>query len=438
MNFIYIHTHDTGRLAEPYGIAADNPSLMEFAQNAVIFRNMYCSAPTCSPSRASMLTGQAPHSCGMLGLAHRGFSLSRPEEHLSHFLSKNGYYTALFGVQHEASAENIGSLGYREITNLEGSSFEETDLNNLRAAQAFLLEHSDTDMPFFMSFGMVNTHKPWPDRYSTDPDYVIPPYPVADTPENRVEYCQYLESLSVVDRCVGGITEAVRKAGLWDNTIILFTTDHGVAYPNMKCNLYDTGIGVSFLLRIPGYPKRSCSALCTQLDLFPTVCDLLNLEKPSYLQGKSLLPLLNGEEEQIHDYVFSEVTFHATYQPMRSVRSKQFKLIRFFDGGNEFRSANIDAGTAKTLYISTKLSHLPKPKDLFFDLYADPAERVNLADVPEYAEEYSRHLDALLKWQKQTDDPLLRGMTMSEMGRGTVINGFDAPDPQPKSAFVIR
>ena len=95
MNFVYVHTHDSGRIMQPYGVAADNPALMELANEGTVFRQMYCTAPTCSPSRAGMLTGMAPHSCGMLGLAHRGWSLNDYSRHLGNYLATQGYYTAL-------------------------------------------------------------------------------------------------------------------------------------------------------------------------------------------------------------------------------------------------------------------------------------------------------------------------------------------------------
>ena len=438
MNFVYIHTHDTGRYIQPYGIQADNPGLSRLAKEGVIFRNMYCCAPTCSPSRAAMLTGTAPHNCGMLGLAHRGFALERPEEHLASYLRSNGYYTCLFGVQHEAHKEGISKLGYCSITNKVGKNSVETDENNSIAVCDFLKERTGDNGSFFISFGMNNTHRGWPKAKDPQPDFVVPPFPVADTPENRLEYCNYLESLSVVDRCVTRVFDAIEQSGHKDDTVVLFTTDHGLAYPNMKCNLYDTGTGVSFILRIPGVEHSACDALCSHIDLYPTVCDLLGLEKPVHLQGRSLMPLLNKTADEVNEFVFSEVTFHATYQPMRSVRSKRFKLIRFYDGGNQQRFSNIDQGVAKKLYVSTELSRKDRPCELFFDLYADPTERIDLSADPSYADEYKRHCDALENWQKKTNDPVYYGASMIEMGKGKLMNSFDAPDPSPATSFVIE
>jgi len=103
MNILYIHTHDMGRYNQIYGHATRTPNFFSAAKDSSVFRNAHCAGPTCSPSRAALLTGQSPHAAGILGLAHRGFEIARPEEHLSHFLKNNGYETFLFGAHHEVN-----------------------------------------------------------------------------------------------------------------------------------------------------------------------------------------------------------------------------------------------------------------------------------------------------------------------------------------------
>ncbi|HAU38383.1 MAG TPA: sulfatase, partial [Phycisphaerales bacterium] len=86
----YIHSHDTGRYIQPYGYAVPTPRMQRLAEQGMIFRQAFCAGPTCSPSRAGLLTGQSPHSCGLIGLTHRGFSLTDPSRHLAAFLGRNG------------------------------------------------------------------------------------------------------------------------------------------------------------------------------------------------------------------------------------------------------------------------------------------------------------------------------------------------------------
>src|SRR5581483_2766702 len=119
-NILYIHSHDTGRYVQPYGHAVDTPNIQRLAEDGVLFRQAFCTAPTCSPSRASLLTGQYAHSAGMLGLAHRGFALHDYRQHLLHTLRKVGYYSARVGEEHIARVP--GTVGYDRVAPLKGSN----------------------------------------------------------------------------------------------------------------------------------------------------------------------------------------------------------------------------------------------------------------------------------------------------------------------------
>src|SRR5947209_18984101 len=109
-NILYIHSHDTGRYVQPYGHAIPTPNIQRPEEQGVLFRKAFCAAPTCSPSRASLLTGQYAHCSGMLGLAHRGFSLHDYRQHILYTLRKVGYYTALIGEEH--LAKDTRTIGY--------------------------------------------------------------------------------------------------------------------------------------------------------------------------------------------------------------------------------------------------------------------------------------------------------------------------------------
>jgi len=117
-NILYIHSHDTGRYVQPYGHAIPTPNIQRIAEQGVLFRKAFCVAPTCSPSRAGLLTGQYAHCTGMLGLAHRGFTLNDYKQHIIHTLRKAGYYAALIGEEHLAKDPNAS--GYDQVSRLEG------------------------------------------------------------------------------------------------------------------------------------------------------------------------------------------------------------------------------------------------------------------------------------------------------------------------------
>ncbi|MGC4055401.1 MAG: sulfatase-like hydrolase/transferase [Paludibaculum sp.] len=250
-NVLYLHSHDTGRYIEPYGHPVPTPNLQKFASQGVLFRRAFSAAPTCSPSRAALLTGQTAHGSGMLGLAHRGFSLSHPERHLANFLQSNGYDTTLCNVQHETKAGTIPSLGYQRV--LKTASNRGPDA----AAAAVEYLNSKPKAPFFLSCGFFETHREYPvSGPKEDPRYTLPPAPMPDTPSIRQDMANFKAAARVLDDSMGSILEALARNGLEENTLVVLTTDHGIAFPAMKCNLTDHGIGVMLMMRGPGGLRR--------------------------------------------------------------------------------------------------------------------------------------------------------------------------------------
>jgi arylsulfatase A-like enzyme len=397
---------------------------MKLAQDGVLFRQAYCAAPTCSPSRAALLTGQAPHSCGMTGLVNRGFRLNDDDLHLVRYLNANGYETVLCGIQHEAS--DGGQIGYQYI--VEDDPYPDRDhvamdLMRARKTAAYIRNRSAEDRPFFLSFGMFNTHRPFPPAAADiNPDYVSSPHPIFDTTANREDMAGYLTSLRAVDECVGMVMDALRAARRDEDTLVIFTTDHGLAFPEMKCSLYDTGIGVSLILRTPEKLRQgeAVDALVSQLDLFPTLCDYLQLDRPHWLQGQSLMPLLRKETDEVRDEIFAEVNFHAAYEPMRCIRTDRYKWIRRYDHHRSSVPANIDDCPGKDFLIVHGYLETQRDAYMLFDLYLDPLERVNVADDPRYRD-IREDLDARMRrWMERTNDPLLRGKV--EKPKGAQIN----------------
>lgn len=425
MNIIYIHTHDSGRYLQPYGYGIPTPNLMTMAHEGVLFRQCYNAAPTCSPSRAAMLTGMNPHSSGMLGLAHRGFALNDPSQHLASYLRRNGYETALCGVQHEGRKDRPHELGYERIlTQVEmppasgttgpeqGESRMRVDRVNARRVADFLREPKSR--PFFLSFGMSSTHRPFPSQIHPDlnPDYMQPPRPLPDSPETRRDMAAFSTLARCADECVGIVFDALEDGGLVDDTFVFFTTDHGIAFPRMKCTLYDDGIGVALIMRFPhGAPRgRTIDALVSQLDIFPTLCEIAGIEKPVWLEGHSLLPLIHGKTNQVHDEIFAEVTYHAAYEPMRCIRTPRYKYIRYFDNFDRVVKPNIDDGASKQFLIANGLVEMRHDDaEMLFDLYYDPCERANLINDSQYAAIKHELETRLRRHMQETRDPLLQG-----------------------------
>ncbi|HZB94675.1 MAG TPA: sulfatase-like hydrolase/transferase [Herpetosiphonaceae bacterium] len=172
-NILYLHSHDTGRYVQPYGYAVPTPRIQGLAEEGVLFRQAFCASPTCSPSRAALLTGQYAHNSGKLGLAHRGFALHDYGQHLIRTLQRAGYYAALAGMQHIAKDPAV--IGYDRI--LEHRSEAEMVAP---AVVSFLREAPPS--PFFLSAGFFETHRAFPPPGpAEDARYCLPPRPLPDT-----------------------------------------------------------------------------------------------------------------------------------------------------------------------------------------------------------------------------------------------------------------
>ena len=426
-NIVYIHSHDTGRWLRPYGYAAPTPRLQALAEEGLVFRSAFSAAPTCSASRTGLLCGMAPHSAGMLGLAHRGFRLHDERQHLASYLGRNGYETVLCGVQHEAPHGQVSV--YEQILD-SGEEHDSTswDLANAEVAAQYLKQPHPR--PFFLSFGMFSTHRdfPAPDP-DIDPAYVVLPPMIADTAANRADMAGFLTAARVLDRCVGLLLDALHESGQIDDTMILYTTDHGPPFPGMKCTLYDAGIGVALLLRIPGYatPGRAVDALVSHIDIFPTICELTGLRRPDWLQGVSLLPLLEGSTQQVREQICAEVTYHAAYEPIRCVRTQRYKYIRYFDDRDTPVPSNVDDSPAKDLLVAAGWLDRPVEREQLYDLWLDPLERVNLIADPNYAAARADLERRLEDWMRATVDPLLLGPVPKPAG--AVVNTRDTLSP---------
>jgi arylsulfatase A-like enzyme len=392
-----------------------------------LFRQAFCAAPTCSPSRAALLTGQCAHASGMLGLAHRGFSLDDYRQHIVHTLRQAGYRSTLIGVQHVAQAPE--AIGYDQVIQTKSRRVEHVT----PAAAEFL---ADTPQePFFLSVGTIETHRefsaPGPQQ---DARYCLPPAPLPDTPQTREDMAAFKASARTFDHGVGAVIEALDGSGLAQNTLVICTTDHGIAFPGMKCNLTDHGIGVMLIARGPGGFEggQVCDAMISHIDLFPTICDLLNIEPPAWLQGKSAMPLVRGEVEEINTQVFAEVTYHAAYEPQRCVRTRRWKYIRRFDERPRPILPNCDDSPSKDLWLQHGWRKRPPVLEQLYDLVFDPNEAHNLADAPAMthvlmARVLAEMRERLDRWMRATDDPLLHGPVPAPPGAR--VNNSDGLSP---------
>lgn len=423
-NIIYLHSHDTGRYVQPYGFGVSTPNIQRLAEEGVLFRQAFCAAPTCSASRTALLTGQSPHSAGMTGLVNRGWQLNDYNQHLLHTLRGAGYHTVLGGLQHLHQERT--HLGFDQII----APPKSTMVADVAPAAAAFLQNAP-QQPFFLDVGFFETHRDFPQADPAAARYLRPPAPLPDTLDTRQDMADFVKMAGELDRGVGIILDALAAAGLAENTLVIQTTDHGLAFPAMKCNLTDHGIGVLLIMRGPGgfTGGQVYDAMISHIDLFPTLCEYLNIAPPSWLQGKSLLPVIRGEHDEINDAIFAEVTYHAAYEPQRAIRTQRHKYIRRYGERTKPVLPNCDDSLSKDLWLAAGWQEREVATEQLYDLRFDPNEMQNLAALPAYADTLQDLRQRLDQWMTTTADPLLNQQP-APAPPGTVVNDPDGLSPR--------
>jgi len=407
-NLLLIHCHDLGDLLGCYpGNSARTPHLNRLSEGGAVFTSYFCCAPQCSPSRGAMYTGLHPNRNGLMGLSHIGPWEMNPElPNLASALSGAGYWTLQVGVFHVGSEPT----GYGFHLSERPADCEEVGQTAVR-----LLARRPEGRPFFASVGFVQPHRPftarWPDLQ--DPDQVIlPPY-LPDCAQGREEMSRFYGEVSRVDAAVGRLVAWLDQHLLGEETLVVFTTDHGIAMPLAKGTLYDPGLKIAMLMRWPGVISagRRVERLLSNVDLFPTLLDATQSvdSLPVGLDGRSFWPLVVGGSCEPREQVFAEISWHDYYQPMRAIRTETHKLIRNFEPGTGLQVPSDVSRSPFAAELSDALRGWPRPEFELYDLTADPLERHNLAGAPEAAEVEGTLKERLQARLEYAQDPILRG-----------------------------
>lgn len=422
LNLAVVICHDLGQHLGCYGRSeVRSPNIDALAASGTRFQRSFCTAPQCSPSRAALWTGRYPHATGVVGLTHGGFAndLNPDERHLAQVLREAGYETHLFGGQHEA--RNPERCGH-EFRHGHGPCRAIAD-----EFAAFLAQRQAAGRPFFAQIGFFEPHRPFPheDVPALPHDRMnVPPY-LPDIPVVREDLADLEASVASADRAVGRVIEAVRASPEADRTLILFTADHGIAFVRAKMTLYDPGIEVALIMAGAGDPAGIVrDELVSNVDVMPTLLDMVGIATPSNLHGRSFAALLRGREYTSNEFVFAEKTYHTYYDPMRAVRNDRYKLIANFENA-PWQETSPDYRCNAKGYVESCLAFEPPGKGHYhppvelYDLQEDPWERRNLADDPGRREVRRQLTRVLHDWMRRTGDPLLDG-------------------PMPQGAYIER
>lgn len=328
-NIILLITHDQGIAASPFAGAGQDaftslptPNHQRLAASGTIFTNHFGTAPMCSPARGSLFTGLYPHQNGLVGLTHRGFKYHEHIKTVVELLRDSGYNTVLAGMQHESVFSR--RLGYQK----------HVPLKLWRYQIKRLTKQFQKGKPFFLCIGTQWMHRSWekpPKCPVTQEEVEIPSYLPQDNDKIRTEVSQFISRLKYYDQFLGKVLDYVDKIGIRDNTIIIQTTDHGIAHAGAKGLLYEPGCHTMMIFS--GYDilkgvRRD--ALISGIDFAPTICDLCGIPSDPQFIGKSYVDLLKLQtvKDEFREFIINETTFADIYNPIRSIRTQTFRYIR--------------------------------------------------------------------------------------------------------------
>ncbi|XP_075205816.1 N-sulfoglucosamine sulfohydrolase isoform X1 [Anomaloglossus baeobatrachus] len=454
-NVLLIIGDDAGFESDVYNnTAIQTPHLRELARRSVIFKNAFTSVSSCSPSRGAILTGLPQHQNGIYGLHQdvHHFNSFDDVRSLPLLLHQAGIRTGIIGKKH-VGPETVYPFDFAYTE--ENSSVLQVGRNITRIkllVRKFL--QSKDQRPFFLYVAFHDPHRcghsqpqygnfcekfgngdpgmgripDWTPQYYI-PEQVQVPYFIPDTPSARADLAAQYTTIGRMDQGIGLILSELRTAGHENDTLVMFSSDNGIPFPNGRTNLYWSGRAEPLLVSSPGHPR--CTGEVSQsftslLDITPTVLDWFSIPYPDYklfgkgvkLTGKSLLPAL--EVEQPWTTVFGSQSHHeiTMYYPMRSVQHMQYLLIHnlnfkmpfpidqdFYVSPTFQDLMNRTTSGEPTNWFKTLHNYYYRARWELYDRSNDLNEVRNIARDPDYHNVLQAMQEMLWKWQWETSDP---------------------------------
>ncbi|MFH1740423.1 MAG: sulfatase-like hydrolase/transferase [bacterium] len=385
------------------------PNRKMLEERGIRFTNAFCTTPQCSASRATLLTGRYPHEAGVVANVDKnslGQPLSATIPSLGTVFCRNGYQTGYLGKWHLGNDENgLEDFGFRGYRHLRG--------DELANAAAGWINQQDAS-PWFLMVSFLNPHDVYqfvrekdlkirfgislPENFDDD----LESKPAAQReflindqggvslqwgPEEWLAYrSYYLSLIEKVDSQVGIMLNALRSRKEMENTIIVYTSDHGDMggshrLPFKGPFMYDELLNVPLTISYPALFQNqvTSNSLVSLIDLPPTLAGLTGIQWPGQLSGVDLSPLLESPHCEVRKEIFSEYYGKQKWvNPIRTIRTKSWKYNVYVNGGREL-----------------------------YNLEADPGELNNLAGNSENISVEETLSSRLLRWREETGDPLL-------------------------------
>ena len=450
-NFVLIIADDLAwDDSSPYGRdSIMTPNIQRLADQGMRFDNAFLTISSCSPSRASIITGRYPHNTDAEEL-----HWPVPAEQITFVekLKEKGYWTAAAGKWHLGDAmrdrfnevREVDTSGFQLPSGVIGKTgkFKETLQGEAQSGCADwvpLMESRPKDQPFFLWLAALDPHRPYHEGILEVParpeEVKLPPY-LPDTPAIRADYRLYYDEITRLDKYVGKVMDTLESQGVVENTMVIFISDNGRPFPRDKTTLYDSGIKTPWIVRWPRtvLPGTTCPRLVSSIDIAPTVLHLAGIQDigPTF-QGRDFSPLLTHPEKPIREYVYAEKNWHDYEDDSRAVRNERYKYIRnYYNDLPLTPPADVVRSPCFVeLLRLDKLKQLPsyqrscliapRPLEELYDTKTDPYELVNLVDDKRYVSLLRSMRVALVAWEKRTEDSVPKLRTADEFDRLTGV-----------------
>ena len=398
------------------------PAFDRVAREGALFTHAFCSSPSCSPSRASLLTGQdfwrLESGANLLGKLRARFPV------YPRLLAAAGYAVGYTGKsRYPRSVEDPCGTAYdKKVLTPPAHGINPTDYaGNFE----HFLSQRDGRQPFCFWYGGWEPHRAYEKgaarRGGRSLDSVVVPPFLPDREEVRIDLLDYYLEIEWFDQQLGRMIEQLERIGELERTIIVVTSDNGMPFPRAKTTLYDYGVRIPLAIRWPGGRSgRVLSDFVLLADLAPTFLELAGVLIPEHTTGKSLLPLLlsehEGRVEPERDRVFIGRERHGYNRepnvgyPMRALRTDSHLYIRNYrperwpmvdhDLKAPASQLLMNAGSDPTLVRLYELAFARRPSEELYDLKEDPVQMNNMAGHQSYStikNQLRRELDAHLR-----------------------------------------
>ena len=433
------------------------PNIDKLANEGMRFDNAFLTASSCSPSRASIITGKYPHQTDAEQLH---WPLPAEQITFVEILREAGYWTGQAGKWHMGDAMRNR---FDKIMDVPVGGFQlqaDGSMNTVKNESGCedwipILNAREKNKPFFLWLAAVDPHRDYKPGIISNPtnpeDVILPPY-FPDTKEVREDFALYYDEIIRLDSFVGDFVSELEKQNLSDNTLILFISDNGRPFPRDKTTLYDGGIKTPWIIKWPKnvMAGQISKSLVSSVDIAPTFLKIASTNLPDIFEGIDFSEILENPANPVRNSIYAEDHWHDFEDYSRAVRTKKFKYIKNFypdlpntPSADALRSATFrsmqklrDEGKLNEAQMRCFIS--PRLEEELYDIQNDPFELENLAVNPNYAEILKELREEMEKIRNQTNDILPEIRTPDEFDRETGQPNKFRIRPRPAKSEMWR